>query len=150
VTTRTDEISTAVTAVSAVIREANTTAERLVEAARNKAETAAEHGWAGVASNMEEAVERLENVVAQLGATEQSGQEVSTVLGQITEQMSSPEVVEHLRTAISELDDAQTTSQTLAAGSTHQTGSTEPDSPFRFVAPETRPAASCSMRTARH
>jgi hypothetical protein len=71
---------------------------------RRQAETAAEHGWGGVAGNMEQAVEHLEGVIEQLRTAEQSGQSAATVLDEITDQMSSPEVVEHLATAGGELD----------------------------------------------
>lgn len=103
-TTRTEEISSAVKTADEGMTEAVAHAERLAESARNKAETAAEHGWGGVAGNMEQAVEHLEGVIQQLGTAEQAGQTAATVLDEITDQMSSPEVVEHLVTAGGELD----------------------------------------------
>jgi hypothetical protein len=111
-TTRTEEISSAVKAADEGMTEATAHAGQLAESARNKAETAAEHGWGGVASNMEQAVEHLEGVIAQLETAEQASQTAATVLDEITEQMSSPEVVEHLVTALGELD---TTSGSLEA-----------------------------------
>jgi prefoldin subunit 5 len=102
--TKTEEISSAVKTAGEGITEAATHAERLAEAARNKAATAAEHGWGGVAGNMEQAVEHLEGVIEQLRSAEQAGQTSATVLDEITDQMSSPEVVEHLVTAGGELD----------------------------------------------
>jgi len=103
-TTKTEEISSAVKTAEEGITEAATHAERLAESARTKAETAAEHGWGGVADNMEQAVEYLESVIEQLRSAEQAGQNAGTLLDEITEQMSSPEVVEHLVTAGGELD----------------------------------------------
>jgi prefoldin subunit 5 len=103
-TTKTEEISAAVKTTGEAITEAAAHAERLAESARDKAETAAEHGWGGVAANMEQAVEHLEGVIEQLRKAEQAGQPAATVLDEITDQMSSPEVVEHLVTAGAELD----------------------------------------------
>ena len=77
------------------IGEAHTHGETLLEAARDKYETAAAHGWGGVASTMEQAVEHLESVVGQLQSTEQSCETASTVLDGIDAKMSSPEVAEH-------------------------------------------------------
>ena len=115
-TTRTEEISAAVKTAGEGIAEALAHAERLAESARGKAETAAEHGWGGVAGNMEEAVEHLEAVVEQLGAAEQASKTAATALDEITDQMSSPEVVERLVTAGGELD-TQTTSLDAAVAS---------------------------------
>jgi len=103
-TTKTEEISSAVKTADEGITEAAAHAERLAESARAKAETAAEHGWGGVAGNMEQAVEHLEGVVEQVRTAERAGQTAATVLDEITDQMSSPEVVEHLVTAGGELD----------------------------------------------
>jgi hypothetical protein len=104
VTTRTEEISSAVKTAGEGVAEAAAHAERLAESARGKAETAAMHGWGGVSGNMEQAVEHLEGVIEQVGTAETAGVTAVTVLDEITEQMSSPEVVEHLVTAQGELD----------------------------------------------
>ncbi|HST83838.1 MAG TPA: hypothetical protein VLL08_19040 [Kineosporiaceae bacterium] len=102
--TKTEEISAAVKAAQEGITEAAAHAERLAESAREKAETAAEHGWGGVAANMEQAVGHLEGVIEQLGTAEKDGQTAVTALDEITDQMSSPEVVERLVTAGGDLD----------------------------------------------
>ena len=101
---RTAEISASVKAAGAAAGEAGTRAEQCLESARTKYETAAMHGWGGVAGNMELAAESLEGVVEQLTNAEQAAQISSTVLDEITEKMSSPEVAAHLVTASSELD----------------------------------------------
>ena len=54
---RTAEISASVKTAGAGAGEAVTRAEQCLESARNKYETAAAHGWAGVAANMELAAE---------------------------------------------------------------------------------------------
>jgi hypothetical protein len=103
---RTTEISTAVKTAAAGAGEALTRAEQILESARNKHETAAMHGWAGVAGNMELAAESLAGVVEQLTTAEHAAQTASTVLDEITDKMSSPEVVAHLGTAARDLDTA--------------------------------------------
>jgi hypothetical protein len=103
-TTRTEAISSAVKTADEGMAEVVAHARRLAESARNKAETAAEHGWGGVAANMEQAADHLEAVVEQLGTAEQAGQNAASALDEITDQMSSPEVVERLVTAGGQLD----------------------------------------------
>src|SRR6187549_1225537 len=87
-TTKTEEISSAVKTADEGMTEAAAHAERLAESARAKAETAAEHGWGGVAGNMEQAVEHLEGVVEQVRTAERASQTAATVLDEITDQMS--------------------------------------------------------------
>jgi hypothetical protein len=53
---------------------------------------------------MELAAEHLEGVVEQLASTQRAGETGSSMLDQITDKMSSPEVVEHLVTTLGELD----------------------------------------------
>jgi hypothetical protein len=69
------------------------------------------HGWAGVAGNMELAAESLEGVAEQLSSAEQASQTASSVLDEITDQMSSPEVAAHLVTASNELDTAHSAAE---------------------------------------
>jgi hypothetical protein len=109
--TTTEELSTHVKTAGAGAGEVHAHAETLLEAARNKYETAAAHGWGGVASTMEQAVEHLEGVVGQLQSTEQSCETAGTVLDGIDAKMSSPEVAEHLVTALGALDEAQSAGQ---------------------------------------
>jgi hypothetical protein len=106
VTDRTAEISTSVKAAGAAASGALSRAEQRLESARNKCETAAMHGWDGVAGNMELAAESLEGVVEQLTSSEQATQTTAEVLDEITDKMSSPEVAAHLVTASNELDTA--------------------------------------------
>ena len=103
---RTAEISASVTAAGAGTGEAATRAEQRLESARNKYETAALHGWNGVAANMELTAESLEGVVEQLTSAAQAAKTSASVLDEIAEQMSSPEVAAHLVTASGELDTA--------------------------------------------
>ena len=114
-TTRTEEISAAVRAAAEGVSEAFAHAARSLESARNKAETAAMHGWGGVSGNMEMAAEHLEGVVEQLGSSQQACETASSVLDEITDQMSSPEVVEHLVTTLGELDTASGTAEAAIA-----------------------------------
>jgi methyl-accepting chemotaxis protein len=114
-TTKTEEISTAVKTVAEGVTEAFAHAERLLESARNKAEAAAMHGWGGVSGNMEMAAEHLEGVVEQLGGTQQACETASSVLDEITDKMSSPEVVEHLVTTLGEFDTATGTAAAAIA-----------------------------------
>jgi len=107
--TGTDEISTAVKITAAEAGNAKTHAERTLESARSKTETAYEHGWDGVGANMEQAGDYLEGVVEQLTSTERACQSAGEILDQITEQMSSPEVAEHLMSAIEHLDTVSST-----------------------------------------
>jgi hypothetical protein len=101
--TRTDEISSALKTTAAQAGDAKTHAERTLESARSKTETAYEHGWDGVGANMEQAGDHLEGVVEQLTSTEQACRSAGEILDQITEQMSSPEVAAHLMSAIEHL-----------------------------------------------
>jgi hypothetical protein len=103
---RTAEISASVKTAGAAVGEAGTRAEQCLESARTKYETAALHGWGGVAGNMELAAESLEKVVEQLTSAEQAAQTATTVLDEITDKMSSPEVAAHLVTASGQLDTA--------------------------------------------
>jgi hypothetical protein len=105
-TDRTAEISASVKAAGAGASEALSSAEQRLESARDKYETAAMHGWHGVAGNMELAAESLEGVVEQLTSAERAAQTTAGVLDEITDKMSSPEVAAHLVTASSELDTA--------------------------------------------
>src|SRR5690349_21298721 len=105
-TDRTAEISASVKAAGAGTSEALSRAERRLESARDKYETAAMHGWDGVAGNMELAADSLEGVVEQLTSAEQAIQTTADVLDEITDKMSSPEVAAHLVTASNELDTA--------------------------------------------
>lgn len=107
-TTRTEEISTAVRTTGGGVGEAVTTAQSLLEIARQMYEDAAAHGWGGVASNMEQAMEHLDGVVGQLQSTQQSCQTTTGTLDEIEDTMSSPEVAEHLLSAIGEIDEALT------------------------------------------
>jgi hypothetical protein len=103
---RTAEISATVKAAGAGADEAVTRAEQCLQSARDKYETAGTHGWGGVAGNIELAAESLEGVVEQLTSAEQASRTASTVLDEITDKMSSPEVAAHLVSASSELDTA--------------------------------------------
>jgi hypothetical protein len=109
--TWTDEISTAVKTAAARADEATTHAERSLESARSKTETAYAHGWDGVGATMEQAAEHLEWVTEQLTSTERACQSAGEVLDQITEQLSSPEVAERLASAIEHLDTAVGTAE---------------------------------------
>jgi molecular chaperone GrpE (heat shock protein) len=104
VSTRTEEINTAVKGLGETLADASATAERLTESAREKTESASAHGWGGVAENMQEAVDHLEGVVEQLGTASTAVQSAVEALDAITEKMSSPEVVEQLGAASSELE----------------------------------------------
>ena len=108
-TTRTEEIGTAVKTTGGGVGEAVTTAESLLELAQEMYESAAAHGWGAVASNMEQAREHLEGAVEQLRSTEHSCQTTTETVDEIDDKMSSPEVAEHLVTAIGEIDEALTT-----------------------------------------
>jgi hypothetical protein len=101
--TRTEEISAAVKAVGESLTEASATGERLTEFTREKAESASAHGWGGVAENMQQAVEHLEGVVQQLGTASDAVGSAVAALDAITDKMSSPEVIEQLGAAESEL-----------------------------------------------
>jgi|tagenome__1003787_1003787.scaffolds.fasta_scaffold20090075_1 hypothetical protein len=103
----TAELSAGVKAAGAGISEAVTWAEQRLESARNKYETAAMHGWDGVAGNMHQAAESLEGVVEQLTAAAQAAQTAGGVLDEIMDKMSSLEVAAHLVTASGELDTAR-------------------------------------------
>lgn len=108
---RTAEISGTVKATSAGTTDALSRAEQCLEFARDKYETAAAHGWAGVAGNMELAAAALEGVTEQLASAEQASQAVASTLDEITDKLSSPEVVAHLVSASSELDTVRTASE---------------------------------------
>jgi hypothetical protein len=90
VTTRTDELSSATKATHASTSEALNRAEQLLEAVRDKVESAAMHGWHGVAATMEAAGEHLEGVAGQLGSACQALEAVTGSLDEITEQTSGP------------------------------------------------------------
>jgi hypothetical protein len=84
-----------------------TYAEQILEAIREKYETAIAHGWHGVAGNMQQAGEHLEAAIGQLQTAATSTEETGSALAQIHDQMSSPEVVQHLDGAIATLGEAQ-------------------------------------------
>ena len=109
--TRTDEISIAVKTTAAQAGEATADAERALESCRSKTEIAYQHGWDGVGANMEQAAEQIEAVVEQLTNAEQACQSAGEVLDQITAQLSSPEVAEHLAIALEHLDTVTNTAE---------------------------------------
>ena len=102
--TKRADIITAVTAASKGVTEASTHGNEALETAQELTQQAAEHGWDGVAATMQEAVDALERSVQQLETTETACEAALTKLDEITDKMSSPEVVEHLDAAIAELE----------------------------------------------
>lgn len=108
---RTAEISASVTASASEISELADRVEQLAEEARAKYETAAMHGWGGVAANMSTAVEYLEALLTQIHAAHDSCENTSATLDEITDKMSSPDVVAHLMTALGSIESATTSLQ---------------------------------------
>jgi chromosome segregation ATPase len=105
---KTAEISAAVKTTGTEVAEALSHAEESLQFARELHETAANHGWHGVAGKIEEAVEHLETVVINLRTAEEAARTTTTALDEITDKMSSAEVAEHLDKAFAHLDDAHT------------------------------------------
>lgn len=103
-TTRTREITAEVKSVQSAIGDAVTGAGQLLEAAREKVDTALAHGWHGVAANMEAAAEHTEAVIEQLDTASQATAPVTESLDEITDQTSSPEVSARLTSAANELE----------------------------------------------
>jgi hypothetical protein len=108
---RTKEISTAVKATDAGMATAGSQAEQSLNSAQTKYETATMHGWNGVAGNMELATQALEGVVEQLSGSQQASQNAYGALDEISDTMSSPEIVEHLVTTSHELEVAHDTAE---------------------------------------
>lgn len=113
--TTTEELSTRVRAITGDLGDAVQQAETLLEFARDARETAAAHGWGGIAATMTEAVDHLEGVVGQLQSAERSGEATSTALDGIEDVTSSSEVAAQLRTALGELDEARSSTEGAVA-----------------------------------
>jgi hypothetical protein len=106
--TVTSELVNKTQAIEAVIAEAKARAGEALGLAIELTEQAAAHGWQGVANSMQGAQDCLEQTVATLGNSGDAADEDLSVLGAINEQMSRPEVADHLGQAITRLDLART------------------------------------------
>jgi hypothetical protein len=93
------------------VGEARTYAETVLEFTWEAYETAAAHGWGGIATTMGQTAEHLEGVLEQLHAAQQSCATAATTLDGIDATTSSPEVIEHLGATFAALEQAQTTCQ---------------------------------------
>jgi hypothetical protein len=105
---RTAEIVIKVQSVGAAVDDAKSAGGQALERATELTEQASAHGWTGVATSMQGAQDALEEVLASLGSAEGAVTESLGALGAITEQMSSPEVADHLGQALNHLDQART------------------------------------------
>src|SRR5512142_1310704 len=106
--TATAELVGKVQGVETVIQEAQTHAGEAYERAVELTEQAAAHGWEGVVGCMQGAQDALEQTIASLGNAEDAVGEALGTLNAITEQMSRPEVAEHLGQAVTHLDSTRT------------------------------------------
>lgn len=102
------ELFAKVQGVEATIQGARTHAGEALERAVELTEQAAAHGWDGVANSMQGAQDALEQAIGSLGNAEDAMGETLGVLRAITEQMSRPEVAEHLSRAMTHLDGVRT------------------------------------------
>src|SRR3954471_9386442 len=145
----TAEIITGDQAVAAAATDAPTTCGRALERVGKLAEEPASHGWDGIAAAMQSVRESLETTLASLSTAGDTIGEMTTVLGEISAQSSSPEVagrlgqaldhVERIRTALEAasngVDEAKTASE--QAGSPEslmsmlQTAADETDTAWR-------------------
>ena len=108
---KTAEISASVKAASGELSDLATRTEQIAQEAREKYESAAMHGWHGVAANVFGAIEHLEVVVAQVQEAHGSCESTCTTLDEISDKMSSEDVAAHLVTALGTIDTATTSLQ---------------------------------------
>jgi len=106
--TNTAEIVTKVETARSVITDTRSQAAAALERAGEMTEQAAAHGWEGVATSMQMAKGALEAVIASLGTADDAAGEAVGVLRGITDQMSAPEVAEHLGQVLDRLDQVRT------------------------------------------
>jgi hypothetical protein len=127
--TKTAEIMTKITSVKSIVDDARTQTAGAHDAADDLTQQAAAHGWEGVATSTQLAVDALDTAVRFFDTAGGSADEAIGVLGQITQQMSSADVAAHHATAIDRLEqvrvavDAVSASIDEARGACEQAGS---------------------------
>ena len=104
----TEELRTAVQALSEVLAENENLAGQLKDAGTELVEEAASHGWRGMADKLQEATDALEVATGQLAAGKQSCEKASQELGLITDQIPAEQVVGHLTTSTTQLAEGVT------------------------------------------
>jgi hypothetical protein len=102
--TKTAAIITQLEQIGAGIVDAKAVAGEALERAVELTEEAVGHGWDGVATCMQGCRDALEAVIASVGTAEDDVGESVSALRAITEQMSRPEVADHLGQAINHVD----------------------------------------------
>jgi hypothetical protein len=104
----TGEIVTQVQTVGAALSDAQATGAQALNRAVELTDEAAAHGWDGVATSMQAVQDAMETALASLAAAADATAETLTILGAITDQMSRPDVADHLGQALNHLDQART------------------------------------------
>src|SRR5205809_7279965 len=94
--TNTAGIISKVESVASTISNTGAEAAGALDSARDLTEQAAAHGWEGVAANMQQACDSLEEVAGSLGTANDAAGEALGALRAINDQMSSPDVADHL------------------------------------------------------
>jgi hypothetical protein len=88
--------------------DAQTLVKRASEEAGDLAQSAAAHGWTGVAQTMEAAQEALDAADSAIGAAMDTVSQALAKLSEITDEMSSDEVASRLAAINDQLDTART------------------------------------------
>lgn len=114
--TTTAEITAQVESISSEIGDGTTQAGAALERAVELTEEAAGHGWEGVATSMQGCQDALEAVIASLGTAATAIDETLSVLRAITDQMSRPDVTDHLGQALDRLDQVRTAVEAADSG----------------------------------
>jgi ABC-type transporter Mla subunit MlaD len=106
--TRTSEIVTQVASISSDLDSVKTRTSSAYDLAEDLTQQANAHGWEGLATTMQAAVDALEQAVGTLGTAGDAAEEAIGTVNAITEQMSKADVAEHLGAALDRLDAVRT------------------------------------------
>jgi flagellar biosynthesis chaperone FliJ len=104
----TEELKTAVQGASETLTETHNLTEQLSGQATELADEAAEHGWHGMATRMQQVAEALEATAAQVSTGEKACETAVEEVGLINDEIPAEEVVAHLSTSTSQLEEAGT------------------------------------------
>lgn len=115
--------------------EAQTLVKRASEEAGDLAQSAAAHGWAGVAQTMESAQEALDDADSAIRTAIDTVTQALAKLSEITDQMSSDEVASRLATVNDQFDTARTsTGQAIGSLDEARTAAEQADAESLFQA----------------
>jgi methyl-accepting chemotaxis protein len=104
----TEKLTTAVKGASETLGEVGTLAQQLSSAATELADQAAEHGWHGIATRMNDVAEALDTSTSQIETSKEARAKASEELGLINDKIPTEQVVGHLVTSTTQLREAVT------------------------------------------